>query len=381
MVNILNIKELGKLEILEIYDFYDQPILYSCRNASGHLYLVIAAAEDNKAFTWLCVAVSVERLNLIRSGAIDLHDAFAHPEDPYVIQVKVPYKPQTSIQTDFIKPNQISGDMLPLSGECLDLEIDKFPVLSNSEELLRSRIPGILDISLLGDKTQAEIANLGKIFEYLQSVINAIGYVKFQSKDNMGLSLFEIGTGSFKIRIVPTSDLGLFGYTDCGDAIEEFLKLVNAGNNQTELKECLGRLKSNVAKKYTKLLNSLNQSGSDTVFTWTSPRPDQVGTAYISNSQMQEAIEILQKFQEETPLKHVITGTLIGGSLRTRKLEIKTPGRHYKGIIVDKNFKYTVDVTLGKEYSAEIQEVPERSETTGEITKKEYRLLSLREIK
>ncbi len=386
MVDILNIPELGKLEIVEIYDYYDQPILYSCRNAAGHLYLVIAAAEDDQQFTWLCVTVSVERLNLIRSGTIDLHDAFAHPEDPYAIQVKVPYEKHASIQTGFIQANQISEDMLPMSGEYLDLEIDKSPVLSNSEELLIVVNPEILDINLMGSKTQAPIARLGKIFTDLQNVINAIGSVIFQSKGNMeyiknimGLSLYEVGTGSFKMRIVPTNDLGLFGYTDCGYAIEEFLKLVNARDNQTELRKCLGGLKSKVAKYYTELLKSLNQSATDTKFTWTSPKPGQVGTVYLSNSQMQEAIEILQKFQEEAPLKHTIAGTLIGGSLRTRKLEIKTPEKPYKGIIVDKDFEYTVDVTLGKEYSAEIQEVPERSETTGEITKKEYRLLSLHE--
>lgn len=38
MVNILNIPELGKLEIVEIYEYYDQPVLYSCKNAMGHFY-------------------------------------------------------------------------------------------------------------------------------------------------------------------------------------------------------------------------------------------------------------------------------------------------------------------------------------------------------
>ncbi|MCE2400451.1 hypothetical protein J4G08_06130 [Candidatus Poribacteria bacterium] len=45
MIDILNIPELGKLEIVETYEYYDQPVLYSCRNAAGHLYLVVAADE------------------------------------------------------------------------------------------------------------------------------------------------------------------------------------------------------------------------------------------------------------------------------------------------------------------------------------------------
>ena len=127
MLDILNIPELGKLEIIEVYEYYDQPVLYSCKNAAGHFYLVVAAAEDAKFLTWLCVAVSTERLNLIRSGKIDLHDAFADSENPYAIQVKVPYEEHASVLTDFIQSNQIPEDMLPIPGEYLELEIDTLP--------------------------------------------------------------------------------------------------------------------------------------------------------------------------------------------------------------------------------------------------------------
>ena len=139
MVDILNIPELGKLEIVEIYAYYDQPVLYSCRNATGHFFLVVAAAEDDQYLTWLCTAVSTERLNLIRSGKIDLHDAFAKSENPDTIQVRVPYEKHASVQTDTIKSNQIPEDMLPMSGECLDFETEIFPVLSDVEKTAKSR--------------------------------------------------------------------------------------------------------------------------------------------------------------------------------------------------------------------------------------------------
>ena len=132
MLDILNIPELGKLEIVEVYEYYDQPLLYSCKNASGHFYLVAAAAEDAKFLTWLCVAVSTERLNLIRSGKIDLHDAFADSENPHAIQVRVPYEEETSVQADFIQSNQIPEDMLPMPGEYLELEINTLPVPSDA---------------------------------------------------------------------------------------------------------------------------------------------------------------------------------------------------------------------------------------------------------
>ncbi len=143
--DILNITELGKLEIVEVYEYYDQPVLYSCKNAMGHFYLVVAADEDDQYLTWLCAAVSIERLNRIRSGKVDLHDAFAYPESTYLVRVKVPYDERVSVQTDFIQSNLIPEDMLPVPGECLDLEIETLPMLSDAEEIAKSRNQEILN--------------------------------------------------------------------------------------------------------------------------------------------------------------------------------------------------------------------------------------------
>ena len=122
MADILNITSLGRFEIVETYVYYDQPVLFSCKSAVGHLYLAVAADENDQYVTWLYVGVSTERLNLIRSGAIDLHDAFAEPEDGFLLQEIIPYGNQTQPRMEPIQPDQISEDMLPMPGECLDLE-------------------------------------------------------------------------------------------------------------------------------------------------------------------------------------------------------------------------------------------------------------------
>ena len=390
MLDILNIPELGKLEIIEVYEYYDQPVLYSCKNASGHFYLVVAAAEDAQFLTWLCVAASTERLNLIRSGKIDLHDAFVNSENPYAIQVRVPYEEHASVQTDFIQSNQIPEDMLPMPGECLDLETEILPVLSDTEEIVKFRKQEILNLILnfaVGSKTQAPIAILSNIFGKLQTVINTIGMICFNApqiteeiRNSMQISLLQVRPGSFNIHLASpeVTQLDLFDHSDCGDAIEKFFELLNAENNQEKLKELLGQLRLRVAKDYTNFLQALNESVTDTEFKWTSPNPNRGGTAYLSNSQMQEVIEILEKFQEEAPSRLTITGILIGASLRTNRFEIKTTEKTYTGDIADAVFETVENVTLNRQYTAEIQEVTERSEATDELTKPKYLLLSLR---
>lgn len=135
MADILNISELGRLEIIEIYDYYDQPILFACKNAAGHLHLVVAADENDQYETWLYARVSPERLTLIRSGVIDLHDAFADPEDGRLFQVKFPYDNPTSPQIEYLESNQIPEDMLPTRGERLDLKAETHPVPSKTEPM------------------------------------------------------------------------------------------------------------------------------------------------------------------------------------------------------------------------------------------------------
>ena len=392
MADILNIPSLGKLKIVETYAYYDQPVLFSCKNAAGHLYLVVAADENDQYDTWLYAGVSPGRLNYIQSGAIDLHDAFTDPEDGFLFRVIVPYDDQTPLRTETVQPNQIFEDMLPIPGERLNLKTETLPVLGSSEEIARSGRREVLNLTLNFDgvfRTEAPVALLSKILDRLQDVINRIGTVCFNSdrlteyiRGEMGISLLEVGAGSFDIRLASTKSVDLFSDSDSGNAfgnaIEEFMKLLNAGSNQDELKKLLEQLKLKVAEDYTEFLQSLNESVIDTKFKWTSPNPGRGGIASLSNPQMREAIEILQRFQEEVPSTFTITGTLMGAFLRSKRFEIETTEKTYTGDIADEAIEIVSNATLSREYTATIQEITQRNEATDEITKPKYQLLSLR---
>lgn len=51
---------------------------------------------------------------------------------------------QTQPRLESIQPDQISEDMLPVPGECLDLEIETLPMRSDAEEIAKSRNQEIL---------------------------------------------------------------------------------------------------------------------------------------------------------------------------------------------------------------------------------------------
>ena len=78
MYHTLNTRQTGELEIVEVYDYYDFPILFSCKNKidTSQFYMVFYADRLPDFDMWLYVEVSLDQLNLIRSSIINLNDTF-----------------------------------------------------------------------------------------------------------------------------------------------------------------------------------------------------------------------------------------------------------------------------------------------------------------
>ncbi len=121
MSDILTIPELGELEILEIYDYFNVPILFSCRNSVSHLYIVLFADHLPEYEMWLYAEVSLTRLNLIRSGKVNLHDAFSKPEMGRLLKAMIPHNNSGELNSKYITPDQLHSDVFPPVDEYLNL--------------------------------------------------------------------------------------------------------------------------------------------------------------------------------------------------------------------------------------------------------------------
>ena len=128
-----DIPHLGIHKVVENYVHNDDPALFSCKDSAGHLYLV-TVGENDQHKTWLRVGISNERFNLIRSGGIDLRNAFTDTENGYLFRIKVPHDDPTQSSPEVIHSNEIPEDLLPLPGERLGLKTDTPPALSSPEE-------------------------------------------------------------------------------------------------------------------------------------------------------------------------------------------------------------------------------------------------------
>ena len=393
--NLYDIPSLGAHKIIESYVAYDDPTLFSCQDYASHLYLV-TVGENDIYKTWLRVGISDERFNLIRSGGIELRSAFTDAGYGTLFLIRMPHDDPTEPAPEIIRSNQIPEDVLPLPGERLVLKTDTLPALRNPEELALSTNREILNLTLNFPgvfRTEAPINSLGKILTGLQRVINRIGTTFYKTgserkseyiKKQMGISLLEVGAGSFDIQLASTELVDLFKSSDLGNAFDEFIKLFQAGSKQDQLKPLMEQFGPKVAKDYTDFLKPLSASVVDTKFTWISPHPDRGGTAQLSQTQMIKAIDILEKIQEETLETIKIHGTLVGISLRSKSFEIETSDDNlyekdfFKGKITDEAIETgTVkNATVSQSYIAEIQGFAEIGETKDETIIK-FRLLSL----
>ena len=135
-----DIPNLGIHKVVENYVHNDDPALFSCKDSAGHLYLV-TVSENDQDKTWLRVGISNERFHLIRSGGIDLRDAFTDNENGYLVEIKVPHDTPTQSSPEVIQPNEIPEDLLPFPGERLGLKTDTLPVLSGPEEVKKYITP------------------------------------------------------------------------------------------------------------------------------------------------------------------------------------------------------------------------------------------------
>ena len=118
MLDSLEIPGFGKIDIGEIYSYYDGPVLFSgVREATQSLYLIVFADEDNDKDTWLCAMISPERLKQVEHGEIDLHDAFAEPEQGQLTYVQA--KGETFLRLVSAPVAKVPSNFFPLKGEFL----------------------------------------------------------------------------------------------------------------------------------------------------------------------------------------------------------------------------------------------------------------------
>jgi hypothetical protein len=399
---------LGTLELLEVYEYYDKPCLFSCRNLSSQLFLSIWIDETKTEDVWLYVPVSHKRLEYILNGGIDLRTAFLRAEDNFVFEVRTYLIPKKTPHVNQIFCSRLTDEQLPCPDEYLDCGIQILKELLEKKDAKRMALQVSREaINLVFEfptlhKMEAPAAKLGMILQSFQFLIDALGQFKNGNPTTHGsipknmleqTQLVVSGTfsGSFGIELLATYAPDLWGNSLALEAIEEFVQLIDAGCNIQKLRNLLFELRPRVASRYRIFLEYLVSSEAALKVDWGSVSSEKGGLTFISLSNAKSALAIVSQVEAEQPKQYQILGELIGLNKRTKSFEILElkvrkkiselqEGKKISGVMTSEVIKHNKQPTIGEIYNATIREITQVSLTTGQ-EKVEYQLIELQSLK
>jgi len=373
---------LGKLEIVDVFDDFDGPKLFSCRSAADHHYFVVWIDGRNDTDVWLYAAVSQRRLAHIKSGDIDLHDAFANPETGIVFEVRIPRQSSETSVTPR-SSESLTPDILPAPGERLEIKVETLPELTDDSLVATSRGSrrGAADFHFETAhrlRTEAPVGWLGRLMWRTQDVVDAIGQSLRGNPTARGIIPAEVlgqtqllavgaGGGSFAVRVV-SMHADLFGESLATRALDELASLLAASKNPTKLRDLLAKLQTRSAVKYKHFIEALGEEGAGVRLTWADPVRGLRGTARLNSSDVPGVLAMVTRIEASLLPERRVTAVLIGANTRIRTFEIHDvdTGEKYTGRIGDTAMASASTATLNESYFATIRSRQEIVPATGE---------------
>ncbi|WP_422836410.1 DUF6575 domain-containing protein [Aphanizomenon flos-aquae] len=109
------------------------PVYLAVKMLQDRFFFAVWIDETPDHKTWLYSPMSKGRLKNIRSGNIDLYDAFRKSEDGFIYQAIIPENDNWDV-VEIIFCENLSDECLPVSGETIDFSDAAFP-LENKEKI------------------------------------------------------------------------------------------------------------------------------------------------------------------------------------------------------------------------------------------------------
>lgn len=115
---------LGAFQRIETYVHFDRPLLFSCRDTLGRVYLAVASDKAGSNICWLLAPMTQQRLAGVKSGRCDLYTAYADVEGGRLLRV-VHSENGVNDTYCWVESAEIADELLPVRGERLRSVLDK----------------------------------------------------------------------------------------------------------------------------------------------------------------------------------------------------------------------------------------------------------------
>ncbi|MED5098672.1 hypothetical protein P9858_00880 [Niallia circulans] len=358
---------LYKLNLIETYEYYDRPLLFTCESISGQKYLVNLIDADDISDTWFYVPISNTRFANVRSGKISVRDSILKSENNFVWEVITHNIDESKDRVSVREITSISEDELPDEDSYLNLNEGTLPdKIDTKTESLRSQ-RDVLDISLElngSHKNEIEAEALGSVLLLTQELnyhvalnknAGAKGKIPSEIKEKNRLNTVGFFAASFGVRLQSEATSGLLGHTDTTDSIKALVSLFRSTNDLMSLTNSIKDVNIRATKTYYQLLKKLNEKQLDINIEWASPADDLIKTR-LERQKISDAINLLSQEKKIEQNEVEIVANLVGLDTDKKTFHLKTDENdHFSGkflkdasIAVD-NLNVRVKATLLEE--------------------------------
>lgn len=300
--NYLNV-EIQSLKPWEIFDFFEGPRFYSCKNQTGQIYIVHWVDDINDCDVWLYSKVSFEKYCALKNNKIDIRSSFEKPEEGFSYLVTVASTNEFNI--DIIKPEDYDLEWLPDEGEFLEYDTPSTTLPQKVVDIKEAAVANsrqVLDLAFSKMHSTYEIASdeLGKILTTLQNYLYSsacpndidIRRVPERTKDENTLMVSGLFAGSFGVRL-QSKNSDLFPDSSQNQNLHKFMELLTATEKSNlvlrEIKEY--NLLSRV--RYKAVLQELVAAGVSLKAEWSDPHGN-FRSSKVQFHQIKEALRQLE---------------------------------------------------------------------------------------
>jgi hypothetical protein len=346
--------DLENAMIIEVYIYYDRPLLFSCQDKIGQKFLAVLAEEIDEGELWLYVPVSPRRFEMVRSGGIDLYTAFSSSETGYAFTVTLK-SGKNRPELQYIENAKIKADWLPVPGTKLDLLTETLPQKIQNRALSSLREVISLKLNFVNYKrSEAPAQVLGRVLDCFQEALNSL------LNSSAWMRVVGFAPGSFEVEMEAEEHPNLFAQTETGRAIKILLELIQSAENPDVLKEKLKTLKPDAAKSFADLAKALSGAVESTEIIWESPSPEDGGKVKVPSTLASSIHDQLTKKPE--PKRNVISirGQLRGLDLKTRRFRVIADDKQeYSGSIQEESIIDSViqNAQINKLYVVNMEEL------------------------
>jgi len=282
--------QLGVLETLEVFHFYEGPKVFMCEGVAGQLYLVFWLGDEAQGVIerWLYVPVSHSRLTLVRSGEVSLREACVSVEGGWVFIGTTGSNPDSvlPLQASDLDPEELPGPQARLA-----LDTPTVPELKESRRQRAVRTQGeVFDLAIKtpGERRSVVAADvLAKTLLETQSTVTALvlanggyrartGPVPPELVAEAQLRAVGVFPSSFGIRLESAAFANLLGKSRLADAFDQLFRLLAAGDSEEDLEQLAQEFGGRVMARFTSLMSVVAGHHVDLRMTWASPSsPDE----------------------------------------------------------------------------------------------------------